>query len=121
MDRLSGTNFFSVYQKGIVSKQIHGKIDYKVVLEIKNFKYRYTFSDFVFHYYKQDRTYKMVPTGKTKSLNEKKAAGWQKTWARHKSYTTQLITNLANSLKAQMAPAIKPANPIKSGKPSGDF
>jgi hypothetical protein len=97
-----GENWFKVYQKGVVSKQMHGTITYKIVLEIKDNKYRYTFSDFVFHYHKPGRNQAMVPTGKTKPLTDEKAEGWQKTWEKHKSYTKQQMEILIADLKSSM-------------------
>lgn len=96
-------NELYVYQKGIASKKLHGRISYNIMIEFKDDKYRYTFSDFVFHYYKQNRYYEMVPTKQQKSLNDEKAAGWQNLWERHKKTTTdhiqQQITSLKNFMK----------------------
>jgi hypothetical protein len=97
-----GDSWYRVYQKGVVSKQMHGTITYKLLLEIKDNKYRYTFTDFVFHYHKQDRNLVMVPTGKTKSLNDPKAEGWQKTWEKHKAYSKKQMEVLIADLKKSM-------------------
>lgn len=99
---LKGEHSFLVYQQGVVSKQLHGKIFYKLSLEIKNNKYRYTFSDFTFHYYKKDRNYNMVPTGKQKPLEETEAPGWQRTWEKHKAYTSQQIQLVIEDLKVSL-------------------
>jgi hypothetical protein len=112
---LKGNSWYKVYQKGAVSKQIHGTITYNLVLEIKDNKYRYTFDDFVFHYHKPGRNQVMVPTGKTKPLTDEKAEGWQKTWEKHKSYTKQQIKILIADLKDSMV------TPTKSETKKEDF
>jgi len=83
--RIDAQNEFSVYSQTGVLKQLSGKITYTSSVEVKDNLYRYTFSNFVFHYYKQDRTYKIVETSKTKALEEPKAAGWQKLWTQHRT------------------------------------
>jgi hypothetical protein len=49
-----------------------------------------------------DRTYKMVPTGKTKPLEDLKAPGWQNTWEGHREAAGKAANNLAAGLKASM-------------------
>lgn len=100
---IRGENSFFVYQKGLVSKQVHGKVHYKLFLEIKDNKYRYTFSDFIFHYYKQDKNYKFVPTGKEKPLNEPTVNGWQKTWEQHKKASEEQMKIVIQKLKEDLA------------------
>ena len=101
--KLSGTSEYYVYQRGVVSNQIHGKISYTAEVEVKNNKYRYTFKNFIYHYHKQDRYGKMVPTGKTKPLSELKAEGWQNTWDKHKAYSKKQINILIASLNETMS------------------
>jgi hypothetical protein len=91
-----------VYNKGVVSKEPHGRIRFNVQLDIKPNKYRYSFSDFVFEYYKINREYKFTPTGKEKPLEEPKASGWQKLWNKHKGTTNKEIQNYIASLKNAM-------------------
>jgi hypothetical protein len=107
--KLQASNGFYVYAKGYLTKKIHGKITYNTTLEVKNGRYRYTFSDFVFHYYAEDRTFKTTATGRVKPLEEQKAGGWQAQWDAHKHSTNNTITTQVESLKAAMAkiPKIK--------------
>lgn len=100
--RLTAAYEFPVYAKGYVSQQIHGTITCRLTVQIKDSRYRFYLSDFVFHYYHMDRTYKMVPTGKTKPLEEAKAPGWQKTWDSHRQAALKAATELAAGLKAGM-------------------
>jgi hypothetical protein len=78
---------FLVYTNPGVLKEIHGAIRYDISIEIKENRYRYTFTNFVFEYYKQDRYYKYTPTGKEKALEEEKFPGWQAAWEKHKNNT----------------------------------
>lgn len=89
---------FPVYARGYVSKKIHGKITYDLTIEVKDNKYRYFFTGFVFHYYKEDRNFAMKPTGQTKPLEETKAQGWQSLWEQHKSKTRATIESHINQL-----------------------
>jgi hypothetical protein len=100
--QLENEGRFLVYTKGI-SKEIHGAIRFKVIVEIKENKYRYRFTDFVFEYYKQNRQYKYVPTGKEKPLEDKKFPGWEKPWIKHKAETQERIYEYISSLKSAMA------------------
>ncbi|MBC7922635.1 MAG: DUF4468 domain-containing protein [Ferruginibacter sp.] len=82
--RLVASRALAAYDKGYVTKKLHGKVHYRLMLEAKDQKYRYQFTDFVFAYYKEDRYYRMVPAGKTKDLAETTASGWQKLWQKHR-------------------------------------
>jgi hypothetical protein len=97
--RFTANRQFPVYAKGYISKQLHGIISYRFTLELKDNRYRYYCNDFVFHYYKMDRNYKMAPTGQTKPLEDQKAAGWQQTWKSHREATMKTMNALAADLK----------------------
>ncbi|MDJ0367224.1 DUF4468 domain-containing protein [Hymenobacter sp. H14-R3] len=106
--RLVATNAFGVYDRGYVTKKLHGKVAYELTVEVKNGRYRQQFTDFVFAYYHEDRTYHTVPTGKTKSLEEPTAAGWQKLWDGHRQATRQAVQGFAAELKTAMLAVPKP-------------
>ncbi len=93
---------FPVYDKGYVTKKLNGKISCNLILEVKDNKYRYQFTDFVFAYFKEDRNYKFVATGKKKNLEEPAAKGWQPLWDQHKKTTLSVINDQAASLKSAM-------------------
>jgi len=99
---LAGSSFFVYAQTGIL-KKISGKITYDISLEVKDNKYRYHFDDFLFHYYRQDRYYNMVETGKVKRLEDTTASGWQKLWATHKAFVRVKLRENIKSLKLKMA------------------
>ncbi|HZX74685.1 MAG TPA: DUF4468 domain-containing protein [Cyclobacteriaceae bacterium] len=100
--------FLVYYQSGILQKVL-GSVTYKLTLGVKDNKYRYTYTDFVFHYYKQNRNYQTVPTGKVKPLEDAKASGWQKNWNKCKVATNTKVTNQINAIKAKMTKAVAPA------------
>jgi hypothetical protein len=112
--RFTATGGFPVYAKGYVSKQLHGTISYRLTLELKDGRYRYYCNDFVFHYHKMDRNYKVVPTGQTKPLEDPKAAGWQHTWKSHREATVQAMDALAADLKNALQPKASEAKIAKS-------
>jgi hypothetical protein len=113
---------FPVYTQATVGvlKKISGVITYDCVVEVKDFKYRYSFTNFIFHYYKQDRTYKYVDAGKTKKLEDFKASGWQKVWNKHRITTADKVGKDINNLKNRMAqvsiPSTQPAPEKKEVK-----
>ena len=101
---ISGDMEFSVfYQSGVIQKVL-GSVTCKLEIDVKDYKYRYRYTDFVFHEYKQDRYYRSLPTGKTKMLEEPEALGWQKNWEHCKSATNTKITNQIIELKQKMIP-----------------
>jgi hypothetical protein len=99
---ITAANQLPVYATGYVSKKQNGIVTYTVQIEVKDNKYRYWFTNFVFHYYRENRNYQLVPTGKTKPLEETTANGWQKTWDFNRKTTGQHITSLIKELKTDM-------------------
>jgi len=83
-----------------------------VQIEMKDGKYRHRCGDFVFHYHKEDRNYKIVSTGKTKPLEEKPAPGWQKTWDAHQAAVRATAMKWAADLKKDMAYRNIPKPPV---------
>jgi hypothetical protein len=86
---------------GILKKQV-GVITYSLALEVKDGKYRYTFTDFVYHYYAQNRNYQVVETGKKKGLEETKAPGWQKTWNTCRSSASDKVSGQISIIQTKM-------------------
>lgn len=100
--KITGMSTFYVFSQTGILKKISGKVGYNFSLEVKDKKYRYTFNDFVFHYFKQDRYYNMVETGKTKLLEELEAKGWQKLWTAHRKSVTVKMNDNIKMLEIQM-------------------
>lgn len=101
--KLYGQSSFFVYAQTGILKKISGVISYHLSIEVKDNKYRYQFYNFTFHYYKMDRYYNMVETGKTKPLEESNAAGWQKLWASHRAFTMNKMKENSKLLELKMA------------------
>jgi hypothetical protein len=91
-----------IYAQTGVLKKIQGAVSYSLTLEVKDGKYRYNFTDFVYHYYSQNRSYQTVDTGKKKKLEEMKATGWQKAWNECKATTSSKVQKQIISIKAAM-------------------
>jgi hypothetical protein len=107
---------FTIYnqQMGILKKET-GAVTYKLTIEVKDGKYRYSFTDIIFHYYQQDRNLKLVENGKTKGLEETKASGWQKTWNACRATTASKISNQINLITARMKERKKVESPATTG------
>ena len=100
--KISGNFEFLVYAQSGILRKVAGSVSYHMQVETKDGKYRYSFSDFVFHYYAQDRKYKMVKTGKTKPLEEDEAMGWQKLWTDHRKGTQDRVSTQVAELKTKI-------------------
>jgi hypothetical protein len=98
-------------QIGILKKKA-GEVTYKLTIEVKNSKYRYSISNFLFHYFKQDRNYKLVETGQTKGLEERKAAGWQKTWDACRDAAASKVNQQTTLIQSKMKEKKKVLSPI---------
>ena len=117
--RLVATHALSVYDRGYLTKKLHGKVRYQVLVEVKDGRYRLQFNDFVFAYCHEDRAYCLVPTGQTKPLEEPVASGWQKLWQSHRQDTLLGITGLTAELKTAMLTLPKAPPPAPPGRVVG--
>lgn len=109
--RLVASHAFGVYDHGYVTKHLHGKVRYRLVVEVKNGRYRTQFTDFTFAYYQDDRSAHPQPTGKTKPLEDATAPGWQKLWEAHRRDAATTVATLAGELKTAMLAVPKPPSP----------
>ena len=109
--RLVGAHAFGVYDRGYISRRLHGKVRYRLTVEVKNGRYRTQFADFSFAYYREDRTARLQPTGQTKPLEDATAPGWQKLWETHRHDTQLAVGSLAEELKTAMLAVPKPLAP----------
>lgn len=81
----------------------HGVIKYKFTVSVKDGRYRYMATNFVFHYLERNRYGRFVEVkGKSKPLEEPFYKGSQKLWERHKQQTGEKIRTLAERLHAEM-------------------
>ena len=112
--RLVASNAFGVYDRGYLTKKLHGKMHYNLTVEVKDGRYRLQSTDFVFAYYQEDHAYHQVPTGKTKPLEDPTATGWQKLWETHRKDTLLTMNSLSAELKTAMLAAPKAPAPARS-------
>jgi hypothetical protein len=101
-DRITCQVKVMIYSQTGVLKKLNGAVTYSFSVEVKDYKYRYTITDLVYHYYKQNRNYEFVDTGKQKNLEETNAPGWEKTWAQCKETTSEKIKGQIAFLKEKM-------------------
>jgi len=99
---------FLVYAQSGILRKVAGSVRYHINVETKDGKYRYSLTDFVYHYYAQNRNYQMVKTGNTKPLEETQARGWQKLWTEHRRTVFALVNHQINELKVKMVETPKP-------------
>jgi len=90
---------FYVYQYGSVNKAIDGAVEYDITLEVKDDKYRYTITNFVYNEFKRNRYGKFEPVnGKTMPLEVEVSGMNKKGWEKNKQVvydkTLELIQNL---------------------------
>ncbi len=115
--KLMGHNEFLLYsaQPGVL-KKLTGKFTYETVIEVRDNRYRYTFTDFIYHEFKPDRYHNIAATGKTKNLEELKATGWQKLWDKHRQLLFTKIQQDIDRLKTQIihVPTATPASTKKN-------
>jgi hypothetical protein len=107
--KLSIKSIFSVYTGSGILKKLSGKFYYNINVEVKNNRYRYSFSDFIYHEYKSDRYHNILPTGNTKNLEETKALGWQKLWDKHRKTLDEKINSDIRNLKTYII--VRPKKP----------
>jgi hypothetical protein len=114
--RLEAAHAFGVYDHGYITKRLHGKVHYRLTVEVKAGRYRLQFTDFSFAYYQEDRTTRSLPTGKTKPLEDATAPGWQKLWENHRHDTQLTVTSLSAELKTAMLSRPRPRPPVPLAK-----
>lgn len=111
-DSISGQvnieNEFSLYSQPGLLKKLVGKFTYVTLIEVKYNRYRYTFTDFVFHEYAPDRFHTIIPTGKTRNLEVTKAKGSQKQWDKYRLVIADKIQKDIIDLKTKMLEKPKP-------------
>ena len=107
VDKQSGSvqakSSFRVFKKGTLGKNVDGAVEYSISIDVKDQKYRYIITDFIFQEYEKDRYGKFVPIkGKIKNLEEpvSKLNEWQ--WDAHKRTVKEKTDELINSLKIEM-------------------
>ena len=79
------------------------EIKYQVRMQVKDFKYRYQFTNFVFYPYSRDRYGKFkINKWKGKPLEDLLNPGDQKKWDKHKASTYEKVNELIANLTLSM-------------------
>ncbi|MDX2188888.1 MAG: DUF4468 domain-containing protein [Bacteroidota bacterium] len=105
---LEASTSFNVFIPSVISKIPHGKISYDVILEIKDKKYRYTFTNFKFYKYKQNRQLKYDLTKEMKPLEDEKYFGSQGVWNSHRAELKRRVEGQILQLKKQIVVKNRP-------------
>jgi hypothetical protein len=112
---LSNKGSFYVYQYGSVNKAIDGAVEYDITVEIKDDKYRYTITNFIFNEYKRNRYGKFEPvSGKSMPLEAEVSGMNKKSWEKNRQVvydkTQELIQNLYGEMIYTEKKATKKVN-----------
>jgi len=96
---ISNKGSFYVYRIGSVKKAIDGTVEYSITLEMKDGKYRYTITNFLYNEFKKNRYGKSEPiNGKYLPLELEVSSLNSKQWEKHREVvylkTQDLILNL---------------------------
>ncbi len=94
---------FYVYQFGSVKKAIAGAVEYDITLEVKEGRYRYTITNYVFNEYKRNRYGKFEPEkGKYMPLEMEVSKLNSKEWEKHKQVVYDKSQELIQNLSGEM-------------------
>lgn len=96
---LTSKGSFYVYQRGSIKNSIAGAVEYDIKLEIKEGRYRYTITNYLFNEFKRNRYGKFEPIkGKYMPLELPVSNLNEKEWENHREVvynkTQELIQNL---------------------------
>lgn len=86
-----------------IGKSPHGALDYKLQIEVRENRYRYIFSDFVFHPVKRNRYGRFVRLKKGSSPLENLLENPDRNWTKHKKTLEKEIELLTINLKKALS------------------
>ena len=94
---------FYVYRLGSVKKGIGGAVEYDLTLEIKDGKYRYTLTNFIFNEYQKNRYGKYEPMkGKYTPLEAQVSSLNKKEWDKQRQVVYDKSQELIQNLYGEM-------------------
>ena len=102
--KISARNRFEVFsEKGVLAKP-NGDFTHDFIIEVKDGKYRYTFTNFTYRKYKQDRQdlLKYIPEKSSKPIEDKSAPGWYKQWGKNKMQVSEKVNSYIVNLREAM-------------------
>ncbi len=84
-------------------KSPDGEIRYDISIEVKDNKYRYSITNFIFHPYTRNRYGRFeMEKWKSKSLEDPVSKGEEKSWNRHKIKTSEKMASLISKMAVAM-------------------
>ena len=118
--QISNRGSFYVYRLGSLKKGIAGAVEYDLILEVKDDKYRYTINNFIFNEYKKNRYGKYEPVkGKYTPLEMEVSSLNKKEWDKQRIVVYDKTQELVQNLYEQMIYAEEKKN--KKSKNSQDW
>jgi hypothetical protein len=100
---ISNKGSFYVYRVGSVKKAIDGAVEYDITLEVKDGKYRYTITNFLYNEYKKNRYGKSEPIkGKYMPLEMEVSSLNSKQWEKHREVVYEKTQDLILNLNGEM-------------------
>lgn len=100
---LKNRGSFYVYRLGSVKKGIGGAVEYDLTLEMKDGKYRYTITNFIFNEYQKNRYGKYEPiNGKYTPLETEVSSLNKKEWDKQRQVVYDKSQELIQNLNSDM-------------------
>ena len=100
---ISNRGSFYVYRLGSVKKGIGGAVEYDLTLEIKDGKYRYTLTNYLFNEYQKNRYGKYQPLkGKYTPLEAEVSSLNKKEWEKQRQVVYDKSQELIQNLYSEM-------------------
>lgn len=94
---------FYVYQYGSINKAIAGAVEYDISLEVKDGKYRYTITNFIFNEFQRNRYGKYEPLkGRNTPLEMEVSDINKKGWEKHRQVVYDKSQALIQNLQSEM-------------------
>ena len=101
--QLTTRGSFYVYRYGSIKKAIDGAVEYDIKIELKEGKYRYTITNFVFNEYQRNRYGKYEPIkGKYTPLEMQVSSLNRKSWENYKETVLEKTQGLINNMYGEM-------------------
>ena len=100
--RFEKASSMRLYRKSL-GKSPHGELDFSIMLEIKDNRYRYIIKDFVFYPMKRNRYGKFERVKYKASLLNEKVASPDKLWMQHKNTILTRVDKVIENIKREMA------------------
>jgi hypothetical protein len=101
--KIIAKNKFTVYTDVSVLAKPNGNFTHNVMIEARDGRYKYVFSEFKYHYIKQNRDLKYVEVKGEKPIEDTKAPGWKKQWAKNKKQVNNKMEVYIKSLYNEMS------------------